>query len=131
MSMLHFDYHPNKSTTYKIEQEFHYIDCCLPPPYTCCNKGAKYKIFDRKNDKKIGEIDEKPDCCSKVCCTADARSVVTELEFFGKKYEVVKDCKFSYLCPACGCCRPDAFVNKNGVTIGYIKLPCCPVIMCG
>ena len=33
--------------------------------------------------------------------------------------------------PGCCCCRPDAYVNKNGVTIGYIHFPCAPVACCG
>jgi hypothetical protein len=60
-----------------------------------------------------------------------ARSAVTEIEFFGKKYEVVKDCHLGYLMPGCPCCRPDAYVNKNGVTIGYIKLPFSSNSCCG
>ena len=129
--MMHsIDWHPNSNTTYVMEQEVHCSDCILPPPYACATKGNVYHLKDRKNGSSIGKITEKPSCICKTCMCPDARSAVTEIEFFGKKYEVVKDCKYGYLMPGCCCCRPDAYVNKNGVTIGYIKLPCCPGTCC-
>lgn len=85
-----FDYHPAKQSTFVMHQDTNCVDCLIPPPLGCLQKGCSYQLIDRKQGKPIGFIKENPGCFCKTCCMPCARTSTTDIEFFGKKYTVVK-----------------------------------------